>query len=71
MPSRALALTLLIAGAALAQPIEFPKLTDAEKKKLDDNGCVVHELKPTGVRSKSGQPLLHPLAYYTLNEIPR
>jgi hypothetical protein len=31
----------------------------------------LHELKPTGVRSKSGQPLLHPLAYYTLNEIPR
>jgi hypothetical protein len=31
----------------------------------------LHELKPTGVRSKAGQPLLHPLAYYTLNEIPR
>jgi hypothetical protein len=31
----------------------------------------LHELKPVGVRSAAGQPLLHPLAYYTLNEIPR
>jgi glucose/arabinose dehydrogenase len=31
----------------------------------------VHELHLNGVRSKSGQPLLHPAAYYTLNYIPQ
>jgi hypothetical protein len=31
----------------------------------------LHELKPTGLRSAAGKPLLHPLAYYTLNEIPQ
>jgi hypothetical protein len=31
----------------------------------------LHELKPTGLRSAAGKPLLHPLAYYTLNEIPK
>jgi glucose/arabinose dehydrogenase len=31
----------------------------------------VHELHAEGVRSKEGQPLLHPRAYYTLNHIPR
>jgi len=30
----------------------------------------VHELKLPGVRSASGEPLLHPVAYYWLNEIP-
>lgn len=30
----------------------------------------VHELKLPGVRSKSGEPVLHPVAYYWLNEIP-
>jgi hypothetical protein len=30
----------------------------------------VHELALDGVRSALGQPLLHPLAYYTLNYIP-
>lgn len=30
----------------------------------------VHELHLDGVRSASGQPLLHPAAYYTLNYIP-
>ena len=30
----------------------------------------VHHLKSTGVRSSGGLPLLHPDAYYTLNEIP-
>jgi len=30
----------------------------------------VHELKLPGVRSKSGEPILHPVAYYWLNEIP-
>lgn len=32
---------------ALAQPVSVPALTDAEKKKLDQGGVVVHELKPT------------------------
>jgi glucose/arabinose dehydrogenase len=30
----------------------------------------VHELHLDGVRSAAGQPLLHPVAYYTLNYIP-
>jgi glucose/arabinose dehydrogenase len=30
----------------------------------------VHELKLPGVRSKSDEPVLHPVAYYWLNEIP-
>lgn len=31
----------------------------------------VHELKIPGVRSAGGNPLLHPIAYYTLNYIPQ
>src|SRR4051812_29213498 len=31
----------------------------------------VHELHLAGLRSKNGQPLLHPAAYYTLNYIPQ
>jgi hypothetical protein len=31
----------------------------------------VHHLQSTGVRSKSGLPLLHSDAYYTLNYIPK
>jgi hypothetical protein len=30
----------------------------------------IHELHLDGVKSASGTPLLHPVAYYTLNEIP-
>jgi hypothetical protein len=30
----------------------------------------LHELKAPGVKSAKGQPLLHPAAYYWLNEIP-
>ena len=30
----------------------------------------VHELHLPGVRSSQGEPLLHPAAYYTLNQIP-
>ncbi|MCE9610441.1 MAG: hypothetical protein K8R23_09635 [Chthoniobacter sp.] len=30
----------------------------------------IHELHLDGVKSASGNPLLHPVAYYTLNEIP-
>jgi hypothetical protein len=31
----------------------------------------VHELRLDGVRDRDGFPLLHPLAYYTLNRIPK
>ncbi len=30
----------------------------------------VHELRAPGIRSQDGLPLLHPVAFYTLNEIP-
>ena len=30
----------------------------------------VHELHLDGLRSATGQPLLHPVAYYTLNYLP-
>ena len=30
----------------------------------------IHELHLDGLRSAEAQPLLHPVAYYTLNEIP-
>ena len=31
----------------------------------------VYELQLTGVKSADGDPLLHPEAYYTLNELVR
>lgn len=31
----------------------------------------VHELRLEGVKSATGLPVLHPSAYYTLNEIPK
>jgi hypothetical protein len=31
----------------------------------------VHDLKLPGIRSTNGAPLLHPVAYYTLNYIPK
>jgi glucose/arabinose dehydrogenase len=57
----------------------LPKITAAEVAK--DGKSVrlrldpltkghIHELHLDGVKSTSGQPLLHPVAYYTLNEIP-
>jgi hypothetical protein len=30
----------------------------------------IHELHLDGVKSATGAPVLHPVAYYTLNEIP-
>ena len=30
----------------------------------------VHELAAAGIRSRDGEPLLHPYAWYTLNHIP-
>ena len=31
----------------------------------------VHELHAKGIRNQNGEPLLHPEAYYTLNQIPK
>lgn len=31
----------------------------------------VHEIKMEGVRSAEGRPVLHPVAYYTLNRVPQ
>jgi hypothetical protein len=31
----------------------------------------VHQLEVPGIKSKEGVPVLHPVGYYTLNEIPR
>jgi hypothetical protein len=58
---------------------KFPKITkavvSADKKsvrltwdKLSQGD--IHELHLDGVRSAEGLPVLHPVAYYTLNEIP-
>ena len=47
--------------------------TDGKSVRLFVDGLQeghVHELHSDGVRSKSGTPLLHPEAYYTLNYIP-
>tara|TARA_Y100001934_G_scaffold241210_1_gene296101 strand:+ start:352 stop:999 length:648 start_codon:yes stop_codon:yes gene_type:complete len=49
---------------------------DGKSVRLHIKGLVkgnVHELKMPGIRrkGKEGHPLLHPVAYYTLNEIPK
>ena len=31
----------------------------------------IHELKLPGVRDAAGEPLLHPVGYYTLTRIPK
>ena len=51
------AVSLLFSVAALAQPVEFPKLTDDEKKKLDANAVIIHELKPTDSRGVSAESI--------------
>jgi hypothetical protein len=46
---------------------------DGRSVRLTVDGRVrghVHELKLPGVRSAEGEPLLHPVGFYTLNEIP-
>ena len=57
-----------------------PKVTaatvaaDNKSVRLKVEGLVkghVHHLVSGGIRSKDGLPLLHPNAYYTLNEIPK
>jgi hypothetical protein len=47
----------MLSISAHAQSIELPKLTDAEKKKLDAEQCVVHELKPTDNRGVSAESM--------------
>ena len=49
---------------------------DGKSVRLHIKGLVkgnVHELKLAGVRrqGEEAHPLLHPVAYYTLNEIPK
>ena len=57
-----------------------PKITaatvspDNKSVRLKIDGLVrghVHHLASKGVKSATGQPLWHPDAYYTLNEIPK
>jgi UDP-2,3-diacylglucosamine pyrophosphatase LpxH len=54
--------------------IKAAKLSaDKKSVRLTIDGLVrghVHHLKSSGVKSKSGSPLWHSDAYYTLNEIP-
>lgn len=47
----------LLIAVVLAQPVEFPKLTPAELKKLEANEVVIRELKPTDNRGVSGETL--------------
>ncbi len=52
---------------------EIKVSADGKGARLIIDGLVeghVHELHLPGVRSKSGEPLLHDAAYYTLNKIP-
>ena len=47
--------------------------TDGMSVELQVDGLMighVHELKAAGLRAKSGEPLLHAEAYYTLNYLP-
>ncbi len=56
---------------------------DVERTSISDDGLrarlsisglrelFVHELSAAGVRSRDGEPLLHPYAWYTLNHIPK
>ena len=53
-------------------------LLDTGAGKVDVAGVVdtlvrghIHEMHFPGVRDRGGQPLLHDVAYYTLNEIPK
>ncbi len=57
MSLRLLAPVLVASSLCVAQPIEFPKLTDAEKKKLDANEVIVKERKPTDNRGVSGEAM--------------
>ncbi len=60
-----------------------PKTLDIRAAEVSQDGKIVrlrvdglrpiyvHELHAPGVRSRSGKPLLHDSAYYTLNRLPR
>lgn len=47
MHSRAVLLSLLLSGPALAQPIQAPPLTQAETRQLEAGETVIHEARPT------------------------
>ena len=57
-------ITPKVVGAELTGPktvrITVDKLTKGH----------VHELQVKGIRAVDGKPILHPIGYYTLNEIP-
>jgi len=61
----------------LSKGLTFENISVSEdglKVRLKINGLrelYVHELQAEGVRSRTGQALLHPQAYYTLNRIPK
>jgi hypothetical protein len=57
MRTRLALLSILLSAAALAQPVEFPKLTEDEKKKLDADEVVIHELKPTDGKGVSAESI--------------
>lgn len=50
-------LATLSSAAGWAQPVEFPKLTEDEKKKLDADGVIIHELKPTDNKGVSAESM--------------
>jgi len=49
-----------VAGDKKSVRLTFDKLTKGH----------IHEVNLPGVKSASGDPVLHPVGYYTLNEIP-
>lgn len=61
LPEIVIALRAVIQGlfiaVVLAQPVEFPKLSPAELKKLEAHEVVVRELKPTDNRGVAGETL--------------
>ncbi len=57
MLRRLISLTLSLAAVAGAQPVEAPKLSAADRQKLEASGVVVRELKPTDNRGVSAVAL--------------
>lgn len=57
--------------AAPVRAVEVAKDGMSARIAVDDlRKGYIHELKLTSIRSEEGDPLLHDVAYYTLNEIP-
>ena len=54
---RLVATVCLLAVSAVAEPISFPTLTDAEKQKLNTRGVVIHEVEPTGGRGIAAESM--------------